>query len=58
MLDQDNNFYLLSLSILITCLLDSVLRYHGYIGTSYISITSGIYMVKEKGILNFDLKIN
>ena len=44
MLDQDNNFHLISLSILITCLLDNVwilLRYH------YTFITSESQRVKD-----------
>ena len=38
MVDQGNNFYLLSLSILITCLLDNVWV---FLGRSFVLIISG-----------------
>ena len=44
MLDQDNHFYLISLSILITCLLDNVCVLKG---RSYTLITFGSYIVNK-----------
>ena len=43
MLDQDDNFYLIGLSILITSLLNNV---WDIMGRSYVLITSGSYRVK------------
>ena len=40
MVDQGNNFYLISLSFLITCLLDNV---WGFWGRSFVLIISGNY---------------
>ena len=43
MVDQDNNFYLISLGILITCLLDNDGIFNG---RSCLLITCGSYRVK------------
>ena len=45
MLDQDNNFYLISLSILIACLLDNVCVLRMW--RSYTLITFGSYIVNK-----------
>ena len=55
MLDQDNNFYLVSLSALITGFLDFVWIYHRR-KLHFNQLWE--FRVKEKGIVNFDLKIN
>ena len=55
MLDQDNNFYLVSLSTLIAGFLDFVWIYHRQ-KLHFIQLWE--FRVKEKGIVNFDLKIN
>ena len=44
MVDQDNNFYLISLGIVITCLLDN--DWIIIIGRSYLLITFESYRVK------------
>ena len=55
MLDQDNNFYLVSLSTFITGFLDFVCIYHRQ-KLHFNQLWE--FRVKEKGIVNFDLKIN
>ena len=55
MLDQDNNFYLVSLNTLITGFLDFVWIYHRQ-KLHFNQLWE--FRVKEKGIVNFDLKIN
>ena len=55
MLDQDNNFYLVSLSLLITGFLDFVWIYHRQ-KLHFNQLWE--FRVREKGIVNFDLKIN
>ena len=50
MVDQDNNFYLISLGILRTCLLDN--DWIIIIGRSYLLITCGSYRVKYRFLLS------
>ena len=48
MFDQDNNFYLISLSILVTCLLDNVWILKGDVTHQSLLGVKGLRKVKKK----------
>ena len=48
MFDQDNNFYLISLSILVTCLLDNVWILKGDVTHQSLLRVKGLRRVKKK----------